>query len=400
MTNLYAWLNILIVDDSSSLANYCQELLLDNYRIKHIQIANNGHQCLDKLKTNKNINMILLDLNMPDMDGVQLISKLAEVKYRGYIIIMSGVSSQIIKGVEQIIQKYQLNFLGSLQKPLCVEAIEVIFNRLSKSKFKNTQRKEPLKIYELIRAINNNSIIVHYQPQVNITTKAIVGVEALCRLMHPTRGIIYPDLFIEKAEDSELIYHLTINVLRTALSDLKQWLADGINLVMNINISPAIFNYKNFFPDLINMCKEFAIPHHLVCLEITEGILAKDEISELETISRLAMHGFILSLDDFGTGHASIERFFNLPFQQIKIDKSVFSSHNIDETNTNIIATTAAMAKRSNLEVVIEGIESFDNWTMAKHHGCDVGQGYYISRPVSAKELLVWREHWLVHACS
>lgn len=398
MSNNYSWLNALIIDDCPSVALVCQQLLEEHYQLKNIQLSHSALDGIKKLNENHHINLLIIDLNMPDIDGIQLISALSDINYKGYLVIMSGASTQIIKSVEQLAGKNRLNLLGSVQKPLCQEAFDLLFSGLKRNTKGNSPKAEPLKIYEIIRAINNQDVIVHYQPLVCINSRKVVGVEALCRLEHPTKGLIPPNLFINIAEQSELIYHLTMQVINQSFAVMNEWHQQNIDLTLSVNISPALFGMDDFLEDLLGCCKQHNIPYEKVCIEITEDILSACDKKELEILSRLSLKGFSLSLDDFGTGHASIERLFNLPFQQIKIDKSVFTKSGVNDSN--LIATTSAMTNRLDLELVIEGVETFKHWTIAKNNGVDIAQGYYISKPLSAEKLPKWIEHWTTQAVS
>lgn len=395
-----SWINCLIIDDSRAISDYCKTILSEHFNINKIYSSDTAEAGLTFLTTNHNINLIIIDLNMPGVDGIELISLLGESQYKGYLVIMSGATIQTIKSVEQLAHKKKLNLLGSIQKPICLDAFDVLFQGLNKDNKDSSSSSSPLKIYEIIRAIDNNDIVVHYQPQVSIATREIVAVEALCRLQHPTKGLIYPDLFINMAEGSELIYHLTLAVIKQTFNDWKRWQQVGLNLVIGINISPALFNVKDFFAQLLTLCQQFDIPQNKVCIEVTEDILSNCDVTELEVLSRLSLHGFLLSLDDFGTGHATIERLLNLPFQQIKIDKSVFAQVNSLDASTTLIATTSGMAKKLNAELVIEGVETFEQWNIAKNNSCDIAQGYYISKPLSAHKFVLWHKHWTSHAHS
>lgn len=396
MKNSLPWLNVLIIDDSPLIIECCLEIFYKQHDIKISQGVKSVAEGIKIIKANKAINMVFLDLNLPDIDGVQAISLLSECDYKGYLVILSCASSKIIKSVEQLIIKNGLNLLSSIQKPICSDAIKDLFsslgnNKNSQSKFK---QQTQLKTYEIIRAINNDELVVHYQPQVDILTRKMVGAEALCRLNHPTKGLIYPDLFIDKSEKSELIYHLTVAVLKQAAKDWKLWKKNGLDILLSVNISPSLFSKSEIFNDICTIFNNEDIPSSRVCIEITESILSNCEKNELEIISRLALNGFIISLDDFGTGHASIERLYSLPFTQIKIDKDVFSNIDFTNTATNLISSTSAMAKSLNIQLVVEGIETFLQLNIAKNSGCDVGQGYFISRPIPAENILSWEKYW------
>jgi len=391
----FQWLNVLVIDDSPSVASFCEQLLRMHYQLPNILQAYSALDAIKLIQNNKKINLLIVDLNMPGMDGIELITFLNKLNYKGYVVIVSGTASHIIQSVEKLALKHGLNLLGAIQKPVCREAFDNLFTKLTLKTKKNSSNVDSLKIYEIIRAVNNKEVKVFYQPLVNMDSNTIHSMEALCRINHPTKGLIQPDLFIDIAEQSELIYHLTFQVIHKALSDFSKWLKNKNTFKLSLNISPALFSNEHFYQELLSACDTHNIAYHKICIEITENILEKSDKRELEVLSRLALKGFTLSLDDFGTGHASIERLYNLPFQQIKIDKSIFLS---SETNcANIIATTAAMTNKLNMTLVIEGVETYKHWGTAKHNGGDIAQGFYISKPLIAEKVEKWLENWQAH---
>ena len=323
----YAWLKALIVDDSKAICELCKNILIENYGINYVHTTNSAPEALAVIKSFKDINMIFLDLNMPGTDGVQLLKKIADFKFKGYIVIVSGVSAKIIQGVEDLANKYNLNYIGSIHKPIDLKDFDHIFTQVGKNTPSGINNKtKQLKIYEIIRALEKDAIEVFYQPQVKLRNRKFIGVEALCRLHHPRLGLISPDQFIDKSEETDLIFHLTLCVIDKALNDWVLWHNQGMKLTLSINISPYVLKFTEFTDLFLTKLSVLNIPIEKICLEVTESIIEENHQVELETLSRLAIKGVMLSLDDFGTGSASIERLHRLPFDELKLDKSFFQN--------------------------------------------------------------------------
>jgi len=392
---VYSWLKALIVDDSKAICSLCKQISLDNYGVNYVHTSNSAPEALAIIKSFKDVNIIFLDLNMPGTDGVQLLKQIATCKFKGYIVIVSGVSAKIIQSVEDLAHKYNLNFIGSIHKPIDLKDFDLIFTQIGNNKIpENKNKTEQLKIYEIIRALENDDIEVFYQPQVKLKNRKLIGVEALCRLRHPSLGLISPDKFIDKSEETDLIFHLTLCVIDKALNDWVMWLNQGIDLTLSINISPFVLKFSEFTDLFLTKMAELNIPKNKVCLEVTESIIEKNHEVELEALSRLAIKGVLLSLDDFGTGAASIERLHRLPFDELKLDKSFFQNSVTNRAQFDLIKSCVAMSNALDMHTVAEGIETAEHWKVAEQTGCDIVQGYYICKPIEATDISQWCYQW------
>lgn len=389
----FDWLNVLLVDDSVAILNFVRKVLEDNYKILHIHSASSAPEAMQVLRQSNQINVLFLDLNMPNIDGIQLLEQLKNLEYKGYVVIMSGVSTQIISSVELLAKKHGLNYIGTLIKPIHESDFENIINRIGTSRSKH-QKVEPLKDYEIIRAIKNDDIEVMYQPQVNLTSRKFIGVEALCRINHPRLGMVSPDRFIDKAEESDLIVHITLAVLKRSLRDWHKWHQYGLDIKISVNASPIALQQPEFADTLFLLLEQYKVPTDKLCIEITEGTLANDELQELMNLNRLNMRGVELALDDFGQNHSTIERLQKLPLVYLKLDKSYFIEHKESRRQLSLINASLALANKLNLITIAEGVENAEAMNLATEMGCNIGQGYYIGRPMPAKKILHWARDW------
>jgi len=230
---------------------------------------------------------------------------------------------------------------------------------------------------DLQRALENNELVVYFQPQVNAQTRELVGCEALLRWMHPTKGLIYPGDFIEAAEDSGLITRLGDWVIRAALEQARR-LPD--NVCVAVNISPLQVHSANLFPTIVNALAVNDIDPARLDLEITESVLMTDTDFTLERLAQLKKLGVRISLDDFGTGFSSLSYLRNFPFDKIKIDKSFISDMETSEDSRAITVATLGLAKALGLRCTAEGVETEFQSNFLRDAGCDELQGFFISR--------------------
>ncbi len=242
---------------------------------------------------------------------------------------------------------------------------------------------------DLHRALKNDELCLHYQPQVDVASGAIVGAEALIRWNHPEHGMISPAEFIPVAEESDLICLLGSWVLREVGDQMKAWLASdwwAASMSIAVNVSQRQFHQAEFVDQITRLLQDSGMSPFLLKLEITEGVAMAEVEDSTTTMHLLATQGIRLSLDDFGTGYSSLAYLKQLPVQQLKIDRSFVRDIAEDPDSAAIVATIVAMAKHLDLEVIAEGVESAEQLAFLKEQDCTAYQGFYFSRPVPADE--------------
>ena len=240
---------------------------------------------------------------------------------------------------------------------------------------------------ELRRAIEQEELVVHYQPKADLQNGRIVGVEALVRWIHPERGFIPPDRFIGIAERTGLIKPLSRYVLRVAIDQCAAWAADGLDLHVAVNLTiPDLLDLE--LPDRIAaMLAGAGVPADRLELEVTESTILADPFRVRHVIDRLNELGIGLAIDDFGTGYSSLAYLKQLPVQTIKIDRSFVMDMLESESDAAIVRSTIDLARNLGLRVVAEGVETEAMWDALREQGCTLAQGYLISKPVSAADL-------------
>jgi diguanylate cyclase (GGDEF)-like protein len=244
---------------------------------------------------------------------------------------------------------------------------------------------------DLRQAIEQDQLMLCYQPQVDLASHSIRGVEALVRWCHPVRGIISPMQFIPIAEESGLIVPLGEWVLRHALRQHRMWRDEGIpEFRMSINISARQVQQPGFTEFLAAQLAEHGVEARLVELELTESMLMQDVEAALETLSRIKKLGVTLAVDDFGTGFSSLSYLQRFPIDRLKIDQSFVRNIESTPANESIARAIIALAESLALETVAEGIENPSEMAVLKHLRCPEGQGYLFAKPLSAEDVANW----------
>jgi EAL domain-containing protein (putative c-di-GMP-specific phosphodiesterase class I) len=245
----------------------------------------------------------------------------------------------------------------------------------------------------LRRAIDDGELMVYYQPKARLSDGVIIGAEALVRWQHPEYGMLPPDDFISIAERSGLIGSLTHFVVRRAISQCRAWHAKGWDLSVAVNLS--VVGLIDFdLPEAIDgMLRVAGLDPSYLTMEITESSIM-DTGRTLAAIDRLARLGVQLSIDDFGTGYSSLSYLQKLPVHEVKVDKSFVMSMSSNESDAAIVKSIVDLAHNLDLKVVAEGVEDRESWQRLERLGCDIAQGYYMSRPVPPDAFDEWLAAW------
>jgi diguanylate cyclase (GGDEF)-like protein/PAS domain S-box-containing protein len=243
---------------------------------------------------------------------------------------------------------------------------------------------------ELRRAIDERELMLYYQPKATVASGEIASVEALLRWQHPTRGLVLPNDFIPVAQQTSLIRPLTLYVVDEALRQCREWLDDGLQLSIAVNLSIRNLLDMEFPEQVAALLAKWNVDPRFLELEITESTMLSDPIRTTRVLERLSAMGIRLSIDDFGTGYSSLSYLSRLPVDEIKIDRSFVTNMTINAGDAIIVRSTIDLGRNLGLEVVAEGVETAECWDELSSLGCTAAQGYFLSRPLPAAELGAW----------
>ena len=243
---------------------------------------------------------------------------------------------------------------------------------------------------ELRAAIDNNEFLVHYQPKVDLRTRQVKGVEALIRWNHPLRKVIPPDEFIPLAEHTGLIGELTSYVLNESMKQAQRWREQGLDLKVAVNLSARSLLDAHFPDEISELLRKWQATPSSLQLEITESTILTDPQRAAGTLNALSRMGVELSIDDFGTGYSSLVHLRRLPLKELKIDKSFVMNMSVDENDAVIVRSLIDLGRNLGLQVVAEGVETEGVWNELATLGCDLAQGFYMSRPMPGDQLTRW----------
>lgn len=344
--------------------------------------------------------VILLDLLMPGTDGIEVLRRLGRSKSQAMVVLMSGLDRRMLDSAWQVASAIGLQVCDVLAKPFRGYDLVALFDKHALGKPTQpmplpVRENHGLRLSDLQRAIEADEIVVHYQPQINVKDNTLAGVEALARWQHPTHGLLYPGAFIELAEHDSVALPFTLLVLRKALAEFAELTHRlGFEGTLSVNIPPTALTDVTFPEKVVEMLGRAGVSHKRLIMEVTETSIPQNEAVSLDIETRLRLRGIRLSIDDFGTGHSSLDRLRAAPFDELKIDMVFIRDADRTPSARAIVENAVRLGHSVGMSVVSEGVETQSVLNWLRTVDCDIAQGYFISRPLPMPTLIKWATTW------
>ncbi len=322
--------------------------------------------------------VIMLDLAMPEKDGVEMLRELARRGCEAPIILTSGQSARVLAATKRLGSELGLNMPYSLTKPVSERDLRTVLTKTWNHSF--TPSAE-----ELEEAIKAGQMVVHFQAKIGLAQKganSIVGSEALVRWQHPQRGLQPPGNFIPIAEEAGLIGLLTDAVLDNVIIQLQAWSERGLFLPVSVNLSPSQLTDLELPDRLADRLVETGLNPSLLTFEVTEQTVSPNKTTAIDILTRLRLKGFGVSLDDFGAGYSSIAEIYRLPLSEVKIDRSITFAAETDHDARKVVRAIVDLCHSFDLKVCAEGVETQKGALFLTSIGCEMAQGFYFAKPL------------------
>jgi len=329
-----------------------------------------------------NPSVIVLDLTMPEMDGLQLMEWLAVRHSKARLLIVSGREPYLLREAEEIGRALGLNVAGSLQKPLRLESLRTILREIYLD-------AGILSVQDLSNALSNREIRLEYQPQVDMRTGQVLGFEALARWDHPAYGLLPPDKFIPDLEAIEVMDDFTFHVVESAIEDLRHW-NGSLDSRLSINVSASNFKAMEIDEVIREKCAGNDTEIQRLTIEVTETAALADSGRIIGCLNRLENLGVQVSIDDFGTGYSSLTKLHAIPCTELKIDKSFVENCRSNPQSGILVRSMIELGHNLNKRIVAEGVEDEPTRRQLHAWGCDVEQGFLISKSLPASHVRQW----------
>lgn len=387
---------VLVVDDDRTILIIAKEILerLGVPRVECFEAAQAALDWIDSATSPPDL--VVCDLNMPDLDGIELLRQLRTRKLPGCVAISTGEDERIFQTALQLVRAQGMRCAGGLRKPITIDTMRALIEEAHRllAQLPKQAAKRVFGADELAEAIRGGRIFNVYQPQVRPSDGALEAVEALVRWAHPNEGTVFPDQFIGTAEENGLIDELAWAVMKAAFDDRRRWLEAGIAVRMAVNVSMDNLQALEFPDRLAELAKAHGMPLDALVLEITESRLMRDPVATLDILARLRLKHVRLSIDDFGTGHSSLAQLRDVPFDELKIDRGFVQGAFRSPTHRAIVEASLGMAQKLGVQTVAEGVEDAADWEFVRSRGCDLVQGYFVARPMPADRMREWADQW------
>lgn len=389
--------SVMVVEDDAFQRRMLVRILND-MGVKKIDQAPEGETALKMLLDRLDpIDIVISDLDMPHMDGMELIRHLGEQQTVGSVIVTSGLDATLINSVETMARAYGIDLLGGIEKPVTQPKLGRLLKRfLLDGAFREVHDPTPqISIDEICRGMESFEFQPYYQPKVDIASGKVVGAEALARWIHPQHGVIAPAKFIPQMEDANLVDDLTWTLLAGAATHCRRLREYGFDMTVAVNLSLRTLTNTGIAEQVVDILRCAQLdPHHIV-LEVTETAAISNVGHVLENLARLRMKGFGLSIDDYGTGYSSMQQLSRIPFTELKIDRAFVADAARQERLKVMVSASLDMTRKLGLKSVAEGVESRTDWELLSRLKCDIAQGYFIAKPMTYEALCDWVPNWV-----
>ncbi|MGR5435991.1 EAL family protein with receiver domain VbsE [Vibrio owensii] len=378
-------LNAMVIDDHP-----LQITLLKQMLLRHdVDVA--SFDDVDKAiahAKSANIDIIFCDLQMPNKDGIDMMEMLNQIGYRGKVVLVSAMELTIVTAVRAMCETFSFEVLGKLLKPYDESQVVEMLRRSGLEPAKNTHFQQDICVQdqEFLFALAEGKVKNYYQPLADANSGEIIGYEALARWFHPIYGVLAPHNFLSIVERCHLSAELFDAVFSNALYDMKN---RGLKQHVSLNVDHDNLEDAEFANQFIARCQEHGISPDRFTIEITERDTFQTSPALYKNLLKFRMNGVTISIDDFGTGSSSLEKLAQLPFNELKIDRSFVQGLVHDPKKKNIVLAICALAKSLNISVVAEGVEDEVTLEAMRQYTVDVCQGYYIDKPMPLEAITI-----------
>jgi EAL domain-containing protein (putative c-di-GMP-specific phosphodiesterase class I)/CheY-like chemotaxis protein len=376
---------LMVVDDEADICEIIADIASD--RGYEVAIVTDAEQVVVKLQS-FTPDVIMLDLMMPGTDGVELLRVLADKAKQAKICLMSGSDSRVLNSARRLGSAHGLDVFGVFEKPIDIATLRAALDQMASGDGKDAGG------VDMAQAISSGQIVMYYQPIVEIATRKVHGFEGLLRWNHPVRGVLSPADFLDNAAEDGMMEPITTFVLQNGIREVAGWVKAGEDLTVSINVTASSLLDLTMPDKISEMCNKNSLPSKHIMLEVTENEAMKDAKRTMDVLLRMRLREIGVAIDDFGTGHSSLRELQRMPFSEMKIDKSFVMDMTGNKDCQVIVNSIIDLGHNLGLKLVAEGVEDARAWRLLAERGCDLAQGFLISKPMMASEVPGWLKSW------
>ena len=391
----FAQMSVMVVEDHGFQRRMALRLLAE-VGVTRTREAADGESALQLLEAQPELpDVVIVDLDMPGMDGIQFIGHVAQKKLARAVVVASALDPALLNTVQTMARAYGLRVLGCLEKPMTAPKLaDVLALYDVRPDADESETAIEVTAEAVAEGLARDEFLPFFQPQVTFSNGQVIGVEALARWRRADGSIVRPAQFIPVVERERHIDRLTDRILEKACAWKSRWARSGLSLKISVNVSMLNLADVAAADRFQQIVRSHGVDPREVVLEITESSVMGEAAHALNVLARLRLKGFGLSVDDFGTGYSSLSQLSQIPFTELKIDQSFVTGAANQPRKRAVIEASLELARKLNLSVVAEGVETVEEWQMLAELGCTCAQGYLISRPVPGDQLAEVIARW------
>jgi EAL domain-containing protein (putative c-di-GMP-specific phosphodiesterase class I) len=391
----FAQLSVMVVEDHGFQRRMALRLLAEVGVTRSMEAAD-GESALRLLETVDALpDVVIVDLDMPGMDGIEFIGHVAQKKLARAAVVASALDPALLNTVQSMARAYGLRVLGCVEKPMTAPKLADVLALFDISPDAD-EDDSPVEVTPeaVAEGLARDEFLPFFQPQVTFSNGQVIGVEALARWRRSDGQIVRPAHFVPLIEREKQIDRLTDRILEKACAWKSRWARSGLSLKISVNVSMLNLTDVSAADRFQHIVRSHGVDPREVVLELTESSVMGEAAHALNVLARLRLKGFGLSVDDFGTGYSSLSQLSQIPFTELKIDQSFVTGAANQPRKRAVVEASLELARKLNLSVVAEGVESIEEWQMLAELGCTYAQGYLISRPVPGDQLAEVIARW------
>ncbi len=395
MTAGYSGLRVLVVDDQQHVRKFVRDQL-SSFGVTEVEEASSGRAALAAVTApGSAFDLILCDLRMPDMDGIETIRTMASMGLQCTVAILSVEDERVIESAGLLATLGGLRLVGEISKPLTAEKLESLLRRTIEDSLPAPARAPDVPFAELADAIERESLELLFQPRVVMRTGVCVGAEAIVRWTHPVYGPLGGETLLPIIERSkETLAAYTMQTLRRAIASCARWQADGHEMGVSIDLSPTVLGQLDLPEFIESVAREHDVAPAGITIEIAESTMPADLATMVDVAARLRIKGFRLSLGEFTGTHSGMQEVLKMPFNELRLAADCVDGCADTDGKRAVVEAGLALARSLKLSTVAVGIRRRPDWALLDELGCEVAQGNFLAHAMPEMGLGIWVTQW------
>jgi EAL domain-containing protein (putative c-di-GMP-specific phosphodiesterase class I) len=341
------------------------------------------------------VDVAVIDIQLPGMDGIELIRTLAAEKCKTQMIVIGALPMSLMFSIETMAQAYGIELLGAVSKPVTPQRMESLLENYVPPAIAESNRKGPTFTFQQVGlGLQARQFEPFFQPKIELATGQVKGLETFARWRHPEHGVLGPSAFIDALEANNRVDFLDWTMIERSVAGCRALQDKGLPMPVSINLAPRTLNHPTFMQQITACVERHRVLPDYITFEMPESSVLSTDPAFLERLVRLRMLGYGLAIDDYGTGRSNLQLLARVPFSELKIDRSFVDGASKKRPLSTVLSTCLGLAQSLDRNSVAVGVETKADWDFLQRLGCTYAQGYHIAKPMEIDSFPGWLEDW------